>query len=250
MTAVNLVVPMAGRGSRFAREGILQPKPLVELAGKPFFWWAVESIRRAVHVEQMVFVVLEDHALRWKLAQCIRAFYPAAEIISLPTVTAGSAETASLGVSALRNQLPVLINDCDHAFVATELPKAAEQLGPDLDGLLLTFRSDSPNYSFVQLGPEGQVTGTVEKLAASPYAIAGCYGFGSRALFDEQYRAYLHACPYPELFVSGMYNQMLKDKLRVRKLVLDEHFAFGTPEELAAVRPRVQSSLAGWQVNP
>ncbi len=248
MSAVNLVLPMAGRGSRFLREGISQPKPLVDLAGKPFFWWAVESVRRVVPVEQMIFVVLEEHVTHWKLAECIREFYPSAEIVTLPAVTAGSAETAFVGVAALRNDLPVLINDCDHAFVASGLGDAAEKLGPALDGLLLTFRSGNANYSFVQLGPEGEITGTVEKIAASPYAIAGCYGFGSSELFNEQYNAYLHACPYPELFVSGMYNQMLKSRLRVRKLVLDEHFAFGTPEELASVRPRMESTLPGWQV--
>ena len=71
---LNLVMPMAGRGSRFAREGILQPKPLVDLAGKPFFWWAVESVRRAVEIEQMVFVVLEEHEREFAISDRIHSF--------------------------------------------------------------------------------------------------------------------------------------------------------------------------------
>ena len=247
MTGASLVMPMAGRGSRFMREGIVEPKPLIDLHGRPFFWWAVESVRRMLPIEEMVFVVLQEHIVRWKIDQCIQKFYPSASIVALPDVTSGSAETAALGVAELKASLPLIVNDCDHAFEASGLPGAAEQLSRRCDGMLMTFRSESPNYSFVRLGPAGEITGTIEKVAASPFAIAGCYLFRSPALFRAQYLAYLRTCPYAELFISGMYDQMLRDKLRVGKVVLDEHFAFGTPEEFAAVTPRMEDRLAGWR---
>ena len=53
--SLSLVMPMAGRGSRFAGVEAL-PKPLIELGGKPFFWWAVESVKRLGIVDEMVFV--------------------------------------------------------------------------------------------------------------------------------------------------------------------------------------------------
>ena len=59
--SLSMVMPMAGRGSRFARRGETAPKPLLELHGRPFFWWATESLRRAVRIEEMVFVVLAEH---------------------------------------------------------------------------------------------------------------------------------------------------------------------------------------------
>ena len=61
MTEIALIMPMAGRGSRFRVRGYPVPKPLVDLFGRPFFEWAVESVRRVLHVQEMVFVVLREH---------------------------------------------------------------------------------------------------------------------------------------------------------------------------------------------
>ncbi len=250
MSALNLIMPMAGRGSRFAKQGIREPKPLVNLGGKPFFWWAVESVRRAAPINEMVFVILQEHVAEWSLDSCISGFYPSARIVVIPDVTSGSAETAAIGIAALSSRGPLVINDCDHAFVVTGLDTAAAQLARSTAGILMTFRSSSPNYSFVQLAPDGAVTGTVEKKVVSDFAIAGCYLFSSPSLFNEQYARYVRNCPYPELFISGIYNQLLEDQLPVAKLVLEEHFAFGTPEEYAVVQARMLSRLASWSEVP
>ncbi len=246
MSDVSLVVPMAGRGSRFAREGMLEPKPLVELGGRPFFWWATESVRREVEPAQMVFVVLEEHIAEWSIDDRIHAFYPDAEVFAIPEVTAGSAETADIGVARLKTTGPVIINDCDHAFVAHGLRGAIAGLEQTFAGTLMTFRSESPNYSFVTLRPDGSVLGTVEKQVASPFAIAGCYLFQSPQLYREQYADYVKNCPYNELYISGIYNQLVSGNFKVDKMVLDEHFAFGTPEEYADVQGRLLDRLSAW----
>ena len=102
----NLIMPMAGRGSRFHREGIEEPKPLIDLAGRPFFWWAAESVRRVVPLERMIFVILEEHRDRWSLDRCIRGFYPDAHIVTIPNVTSGSAETAAIGMTGVSALAP------------------------------------------------------------------------------------------------------------------------------------------------
>lgn len=246
MNRFQLIMPMAGRGSRFAREGIRQPKPLVPLEGMPFFWWAVESVRRAAAIERMIFVVLQEHVAEWKLDRCIQDFYPEAEIVAIPEVTAGSAETAALGAAAASAELPIVINDCDHAFLAPPMDDAACRL-QRCAAMLMTFRSQSPNYSYVRLGPMGEVTGTVEKQVVSDFAIAGCYLFRSPGLFLRQFQRYVQNCPYSELFISGLYNQMLAEDFPVERIELEEHFAFGTPDEYASVQPRLASRLAGWR---
>ena len=72
-------------------------------------------------------------------------------------------------------------------------------------------RANSPNYSYVRLDESNQITGTVEKQVVSSFAIAGCYIFRSREVFEHQYGTYTDNCEYPELFLSGIYNQMLQD---------------------------------------
>jgi dTDP-glucose pyrophosphorylase len=226
-----LVIPAAGRGSRFSRLGIREPKPLIDLAGRPFFWWAVESVRRFVPLRQLIFVVLEEHVTEFSIDKVIKGFYPWATIVEIPDVTAGAAETARIGLSALNLRGPVAINDCDHSFMAESLPATVLALGHDLDGALMCFRSASPAYSYARLNSRHQVVGTVEKQVVSSFAIAGCYLFADSEKFCELYDRYRRECPYAELFVSGMFNLLAVGQAKIGMLELERHCSFGTPEE-------------------
>lgn len=234
MTAVSLIMPMAGRGSRFAKEGAVLPKPLIELAGRPFFWWAAESARRALCVAEMVFVVLEEHRAAFGIDERIREHYPDANIIGLPDVTSGAAETARLGVESMAGGRVIAVNDCDHAFSAPSLASASDQLAAgDAASALLCFRSQNPAYSYVRLDGTGEVVGTVEKRAVSSFAIAGCYLFRNASAFLSVYDEYCTTCAYDELFISGLVNVILSREQRVVKAEADSHWSFGTPEERA-----------------
>jgi len=244
---IALVMPAAGRGSRFAKFGILEPKPLIDLHGRPFFWWATESVRRSVKLRQLVYVVLEEHITEFNIDQRIKAFYPEATIVAIPDVTSGAAETARIGVQALVEPGPVAINDCDHAFMSSALPATVAALQADLAGGLMCFQSSNPAYSYVKLGASGAVEGTVEKKVVSPYAIAGCYLFGNSADFDGLYARYQQACPYDELFISGIYDLMAQDGLKLDKVELDRHISFGTPDELGRVSPEAIAPFLAWK---
>lgn len=233
-TRLALVMPMAGRGSRFAQAGIMVPKPLVELEGRPFFWWAAESVRRRTPVGEMVFVVLQEHCRAYDIDARITALYPAAKVLAIADVTSGAAETARLGVDALQGAGPLAINDCDHAFLCPTMSDIGATLPNDADAALLCFTSSSPAYSYAILDQAGQVSGTIEKQAASPHAIAGCYMFASPALFRAAYDAYRDVCPYPELFVSGLFNH-LSPGAGIARMDAIRHWSFGTPAEMTSV---------------
>lgn len=244
---IALVMPAAGRGSRFAKLGIMEPKPLIDLHGRPFFWWATESVRRSVPLRQLVYVVLEEHIDQFSIDRRIREFYPDASIVAIPDVTSGAAETARIGVQALRQAGPVAINDCDHAFLTEALPGTVAELKAGLAGGLMCFRSTNPAYSYVKVGPAGEVQGTVEKKVVSSYAIAGCYLFGDSARFDMLYERYRQACPYDELFISGIYDLMAQSGVELGKTVLDRHVSFGTPDELRQVDPGAFAPFLDWK---
>jgi NDP-sugar pyrophosphorylase family protein len=233
-----LVMPMAGRGSRFARAGEDRPKPLVEFCERPFFWWACESVRRVVPVERLVFVVLAEHCRDHAIDRRILSLYPSAEIVAIDGVTSGAAETAMRGVELLHPDMAVAINDCDHAFRAPALGAALEALQAGrAAGALLTFRSDSPAFSYVRLSGDGAVIGTVEKRVVSPHAIAGCYWFARAGRLGGLYETYLQRCSYAELFVSGLYDLICAEGDPVARVEVERHVSFGTPEELARIEP-------------
>lgn len=240
MSGLSLVMPMAGRGSRFSRQGIVEPKPLINLLGKPFFWWAIESLARSTPIKELVVVVLEEHIRAFRIDEQIKAFYPDARIVALPDVTKGAAETAAIGIAALQSNGPFAVNDCDHAFALEQTQAIVASLSAGTAGALVGFRSQNPAYSYIELLPNNEsatlyVSGTVEKQVVSPYAIAGCYFFASKSKFEAFYDDYAKSCPYDELFLSGIYNLMIKQGLKVIYQELQDHISFGTPEEYAAV---------------
>jgi dTDP-glucose pyrophosphorylase len=228
-------MPMAGEGTRFQRIGMHTPKPLVELWGRPFFWWSVESVLRSVQVRELIFVVLADHVERFGMEEAIRAFYPAARIVVIPEVTSGAAETAAIGAAAIETCGPFALNDCDHAFCTEDMRAIVDQLHGRHEGALLAFRSDSPAYSYVRFDGEGRVAGTAEKRVVSRLAIAGCYLFADPQVFLERFAVYRKTCVYDELYISGVYNAILEAGGEVLCQELARHVSFGTPEEYGKV---------------
>ncbi|KAA5602521.1 NTP transferase domain-containing protein [Blastochloris sulfoviridis] len=244
--AVNLIIPMAGRGSRFSKAGVSIPKPLVELAGRPFFWWATESVRRSTPIGEMVFVVLREHVAAFGIDARVLNLYPSARIIVIDEVTSGAAETGVIGARAIANDLPVAINDCDHAFNAPFLDEAAAALARGSAGALVGFRASEPCYSYVRMDEAGRVAGTVEKVVASPFAIAGCYLFRDAQTYCRLFESYRLQCPYNELFISGMFNLLIEAGGTVEFWELPVHLSFGTPDELDRMRARDPLAALGW----
>jgi NDP-sugar pyrophosphorylase family protein len=238
-----MVMPMAGRGSRFARNGENTPKPLIDLHGRPFFWWATESLRRAVPVEEMVFVVLAEHCREHAIGEKITEFYPQAKIIALDEVTSGAAETAAIGARALASAGPVAFNDCDHAFVCPDISAA---ISAGAEGALLCFRSRDPAYSYARVATDGRVAGTVEKQVVSPFAIAGCYFFAGPEIPIELYGEYARDCPYDERFVSGLYNVIAARGGGIAMAETERHISFGTPEDFAALDLAMFATAFAW----
>ncbi len=230
---LNLVMPMAGAGTRFAGVGYECPKPLIPLHGKPFFYWAVESVRAQVEPERLRFVVLREHIDRFGIDREIRRYYPQGELIVLPQVLPGAVLTCLEGIKGLPDQARVLFNDCDHLFSAPALGQLA--LLP-ADGALLTFRAREPKFSFLELDEGGRVLRTVEKQVISDIAICGAYYFRQVAAFRRYAERYLSVCQYSEFFMSGVYNEMIADGKWVSALPTQLHISFGTPREYEAAK--------------
>jgi dTDP-glucose pyrophosphorylase len=245
---IAMVMPMAGRGSRFAKLGFDLPKPLIPLHGRPFFWWATESLRRQAPLREMVFVVLQEHCDQFGIDRQVLDFYPDARIVAIPEVTAGAAETAMIGLRALRTDGPVAINDCDHAFECAGLAAVTAGLGRDLGGALMCFSSSNPAYSYAALDEAGsRVVRTAEKQAISPHAIGGCYFLARPRDFEALYADYVRSCPYQELFMSGVFNLMIERGEQVGMLTATVHRSFGTPDEMQTMDTARFGPLRGWK---
>ena len=231
MKKLHLVLPMAGRGSRFYKDGFPVPKPLIEIRERPFFYWAARSIEKFIPCADLTFVVLQEHVDGFGIDAEIRKFFPDAKLTVLSDVTEGAAVTALRGVEALPGGEPVLFNDCDHLFRSTEFERFCADDSAEADGALLTFESSCPAYSYLKYDASGCVCGTAEKVVVSRDAICGAYYFKDKETYQSACEAYLQNCAYQEFFLSGVYNAALAQSRRICGMPTDFHLPFGTPEE-------------------
>ena len=232
MEKIHLIMPMGGGGTRFGNKGFQLPKPLIPLQNRPFFYWAAQSILKYIDIEDIIFVVLQEHIDNFEIDKKILAFYPSAKIQVIPSVLNGAVLTCCEGIKAVNDNKAILFNDCDHAFISNRFYDYCK-LGQfnKIDGALLTFHSDSPNYSYIKFDTQGNVAGTVEKVVASSEAICGAYYFRNKNVFSDAVASYLEKCSYKEYFMSGVYNEMAEKGEKVVTFPIDEHISFGTPDE-------------------
>lgn len=232
MDKIHLIMPMGGGGTRFGNKGFNLPKPLIELQGKPFFYWATQSIYKFVEVQDITFVVLQEHIDKFDIDKRIKEFYPHAQIQVIPEVLNGAVLTCCEGIKIINDDLPILFNDCDHAFLCESFYEYCKRaVFNEVDGALLTFESDSPNFSYVKFDEKGNVVGTIEKVVASNEAICGAYYFKNKKIFSLAVESYLTKCAYNEFFVSGVYNEMVEKGEKIITFLINEHISFGTPDE-------------------
>jgi len=229
---IHLIMPMGGSGSRFSERGFELPKPLLEINGKPFFYWAAQSIVRFSKLKSLTFVVLQEHIDRFQIDKEIKKYYPNAYIRVLKHVLNGAVLTCLEGVKDIIDDAPILFNDCDHIFTCQSFYDFLSGGNySEIDGALLTFESNDPKFSFLELDEFGHVIRTVEKKVVSNQAICGAYYFGNRKVFENAVQVYLEECAYNEFFVSGVYNIMSRNKANICNFTVDMHIPFGTPEE-------------------
>ncbi len=236
MSKPRLIMPMGGRGSRFAEKGFDGPKPLLELKGKPFFFWSVRSVEKFLPLSGIIFVVLREHVEVYGIDRRIRDFFPGAEVRVLPEVLAGAVLTCLEGVKGAEEDEPVLFNDCDHMFRSRAFERFCRTGEEGADGAVLTFSSDRPSYGYVRADSDGLVVETAEKRVISHQAVCGCYYFGSRRKFEEAAERYLSGQTLPEYYLSGVLGAMVGIGETVRAFPTDFHVPYGTPEEYEAAK--------------
>ncbi|MCM1326115.1 MAG: sugar phosphate nucleotidyltransferase [Bacteroidales bacterium] len=227
----HLIMPMGGAGSRFYKNGYMHPKPLIEIEGKPFFFWAATSISKFVDIQDLTFVVLQQHIDGFKIDEVVKSYFPKAQIVVIPNVLPGPVFSALKGVEFITDDASIIFNDCDHMFCCNEVNKLLNEGNMDADGVLLTFQSDAPQFSYVKYGDGRKIIGTVEKKVVSDHAICGAYIFRNKNVFRRMAEEYIQNCSYNECFMSGVYNVMCAHGLVIKDYLLDYHVEFGTPEE-------------------
>lgn len=240
MKSLQILMPMGGLGSRYAKAGYTTPKPLIPVDNMPMFLKAASSLKNIPYDKRFIFVIRKDHVINQQLDTLIKEALPSAQIVVLDHNTSGAAESALAAESILDPNAGLVIMDCDLWFSSDEYEKMiiASLSGKRvISGGLLTFNSSDPRYSYVLKDSSGYAIRTAEKDPISHNAITGAYFFSTASGFinaAKQLVARPISNKLPEYYLSLTYNILLKQNPDRPVVVteVDEYASFGTPEEL------------------
>lgn len=239
MRPLHIIMPMAGEGSRFLKEGWTTPKPLIRLHGKELFLRAIGSVCSDGIPMKYSFIVRKEHIDKYAIDNEIKAILPDVNIFSVLKTTRGAVETCLIAREVLDKDDAVLVMDCDLEFRSKDfinaitgiLSKPVEEVN---GGMLISFDSNKTHYSYAEIDEYGQVLRTAEKEVISNHALCGAYFFSTAASFLYAADCLMNETKFtkPEYYVSLLYNYLLKRGDSVGLAMMEEYYSYGTPEEL------------------
>lgn len=243
---INIVMPMAGRGSRFAEVGVTTPKPLIPVRGKPMYAWATDGLPLAL-ARRLIFICLAEHLAELDLDRDIRTRYAQYDpiVIGLDRVTEGQACTVLLARDHIDNDEPLLIFNAD-TYCPTTLATALKGDARDADGVLDVFRAPGDKWSFARFDAAGRVVETAEKRRISEWASTGLYYFRRGQDFVRHAEAMIVANERSnnEFYVAPVYNRLINAGGDVRANKIEKVWVLGTPEDLSRFEREYPSSPA------
>lgn len=233
---INIVIPMAGLGSRFAKAGFEKPKPFIDVMGKPMISRVLDNlyypdaryilIGRKEHLEQEEELVAE-----------ISSKYNAT-FIAIDQLTEGTACTVLFSRAMINTDEPLLIANSDQLVDCSIEDFINDCVDRKLDGSILTFTDLelNPKWSFAKTNEDGLVEEVQEKIVISEFATIGIYLFMKGKDFVDGTIGMLinNDRVNNEFYTCPVYNYLIKDgkRIGIYNIEFSQMHGLGTPEDL------------------
>ena len=228
---LNVLIPMAGAGSRFEKAGYTFPKPLIEVKGKPMIQVVVENLNMKANY---IYVVQKSHREQYNLDALLSLITPGCKIVETEGMTEGAACTALLAKEHINWDAPLFFANSDQ-FVEWDSNEFMYKMNEtDADGGIVSFRATHPKWSFAKIDEQGLVTEVAEKKPISNIATVGYYYWkhGSdfvkyaEQMIDKDVRV------NNEFYVCPVFNEAINDGKQIRTFNVEGMHGLGTPEDL------------------
>ena len=228
---LNILIPMAGAGSRFETAGYTFPKPLIEVNGKPMIQVVVENLNIEAN---FIYIVQKKHRIKYNLDSLLNLITPNCKIIEVDGLTEGAACTTLLSKEFINNNNPLIIANSDQ-FIEWDSNEFMYKMNEtNSDAGIVTFNSSHPKWSFVKLDDFGFVNEVAEKNPISNIATVGIYYWKSGSdyvKFAEQ-MINKNIRVNDEFYVCPVFNEAVLDGKKIRTFNIDKMWGLGTPEDL------------------
>lgn len=228
---MNVLIPMAGAGSRFQKAGYTFPKPLIEVNGKPMIQLVVENLNiDARHI----FVVQKSHYEDYNLKHLLNLISPGCEIVQVDGMTEGAACTTLLAKKFIDNDEALVFANSDQFLDWDSNEFMYSMEADEVDGGMLTFTATHPKWSFAKLDDKGFVSEVAEKKPISDIATAGIYYWkrGSDYVKYAEQMIENNVRFNNEFYVCPVFNEAIGDNKKIKTFHFDGMWGIGTPEDL------------------
>lgn len=229
---LNVVIPMAGEGSRFKIAGYTFPKPLIDIKGKPMIQVVVENLNIDANY---IYIVRKEHYEKYNLKYLLNMITPNCNIVQVDQLTEGAACTVLLAKEYINNDNNMLIANSDQFVEWDSCDFLYKMIShKNVDGGILTFKSTHPKWSYINVDEEDNVIDVQEKKVISDIATVGIYYYAKGSDFVKYAEKMIsdNVRVNNEFYVAPIYNEYIKDNKIIKHYDVDKLWGLGVPEDL------------------
>jgi len=228
---LNVLIPMAGAGSRFEAAGYTFPKPLIEVRGKPMIQVVVENLNIEA---RFIYIVQRSHYEKYNLEFLLKLITPNCEIVQIDGLTEGAACTTLLAREYIDNDDSLVIANSDQFVEWNSGETLYSFMADGIDGGIVTFNATHPKWSYARIDEFGLVQEVAEKKPISNIATVGIYFWkkGSDYVKYADNMIEKNIRTNGEFYVCPVFNQAIEDGKKFRIRNIDQMWGLGTPEDL------------------
>jgi HAD superfamily hydrolase (TIGR01509 family) len=228
---LNILIPMAGLGSRFAQKGYTFPKPLIDVNGRPMIQVVTDNLNIDANY---IFVVQQEHLEKYNLTHLLNLIKPNCKVVVIDKLTEGAACTTLLAKELIDNDNPLIIANSDQYIEWNSNETMYSFSNNDIDGGMLVFKAVHPKWSFAKLDSTGFIEKVAEKDPISDIASVGIYYWSkgsdyvkyAEQMIDKDIRV------NNEFYVCPVINEAIADGKKFKVSYVKEMWGIGTPEDL------------------
>ena len=231
---INIVIPMAGAGSRFAKAGYTKPKPFIDVLGKPMICHVLDNL----NMPNAKFIMLaraEHYNNEKETVDWIKENYNV-EFVLIDKLTEGAACTVLHAHRLINNDSPILIANSDQIVDMNIQDYINDSDERGLDGSVLCFEDNDKKWSYAKLDNSGMITKIREKEVISEHATVGIYYFKQGRDFVENAIDMFvrNERVNNEFYVAPVYNYAIEKggKFGIFSINKNAMHGTGTPEDL------------------
>ena len=230
----NILIPMAGRGSRFEEQGYTDKKPFIDVNGKPMIHRVIKNLGMEFDKEYMfILICLQEDFDKYDFTEFEKVIgHNSYDVVILDDVTEGAAQTVLTAKHLINDDTPLMTMNSDQ-LVDWDVERLFEMC-EQFDGVIPCFYGEGNAWSYARTLDNGYVQEVAEKKQISKYATAGYYYWKKGSDFVKYAEQMIedNSRTNGEFYVAPVYNWAVKDGKRVGVFMVDKLYSLGTPEDL------------------